>query len=289
MDGVAVAEGVPPAVDSLRSCGELGLSTETTCTHYSRTENRAENRSASTAELLQPEPELCQPAHATCQQSGGVMSRGEPWVRGLSARRLRDAAPVRFGDLADAEPAEEDCAQILKDLPRTFPGHPLFAVAVDPGTDGGSVLQPSRPDSLILPLQRVLTALVVRKPGGYTQGLNYIAAVFLLAGVAEEDTFWCIVAIAEEAFPNFYSGRLSGTKVENGIISSLLKVQHPRLYSHLAEQSIPLELFTTEVRSQTRLQAPSTMDALSLSTVFLTRCLHWQFSRRVFWHRWLAY
>eukprot|EP01043_Picozoa_sp_COSAG02_P027149 COSAG02_NODE_1587_length_11808_cov_8.640875_4_plen_373_part_00 len=275
----AVAEGLTPedSLPSIRS--EQGFVTESGTENCA--ENRAESRTESTAAELQPEPEpepepgphreICQ---RDIEESRGE-SRGEPWVRGLSARRLRDAAPVCFGHLAHAEPEEEDRVQILKDLPRTFPEHPLFAVAVDPGKDGDHVLQPSRPDSLILPLQRVLTALVVRKPGGYTQGMNYIAAVFLLAGVAEEDTFWCIVAIAEVAFPNFYSGHLSGTKVENAIINSLLKVQHPRLYRHLAELRIPLELFTTEVRSQNA--PPSTVLVHGVST----RCVHWQISRCV--------
>lgn len=180
---------------------------------------------------------------------GVSMSRGEMWVRGSGARRIRDAAPVCFEQLASTAPTEEDRVQILKDLPRTFPEHPFFAVDVDPGTDGGDVLQPSHPDSLIMSLQRVLTALVVRKRGGYTQGLNFVAAVVLLAGVSEEDTFWCVVAVVEELFPNFYADNLSGTKVENAILNSLVNQHYPRLSSHLADLNIPLELFSTEVRA----------------------------------------
>lgn len=190
-------------------------------------------------------------------QRGVSMSRGEMWVRGSGARRLRDAAPVCFTELVSTAPTEEDRVQILKDLPRTFPEHPFFAVDVDPGKDGGDTLQPSHPDSLIKPLQRVLTALVVRKPGGYTQGLNFVAAAILLAGVNEEDTFWCVVAVVEELFPNFYADNLSGTKIENAILNSLLNQHYPRLSRHLAELSIPLELFTTEVRAQNTRQSLS--------------------------------
>lgn len=180
-------------------------------------------------------------------QRGVSMPRGEQWVQGSGARRLRDTAPVSFTELLAIAPSEEDRVQILKDLPRTFPEHPFFAVDVDPGKDGGDTLQPSDPaNSLIFPMQRVLTALVVRTQGGYTQGLNFIAAVILLAGVSEEDTFWCVVAVVEELFPNFYSDELSGTKIENAIIGTLLKQQLPLLSSHLVEMGIPAELFTTE-------------------------------------------
>ena len=86
--------------------------------------------------------------------------------------------------------------------------------------------------SLVEPLVNVLMAVVADTPSvGYTQGLNFVAAVILLAGVSEEDTFWCVVAVVEELFPNFYSDTLSGTKIENAIIGTLLKQQLPRLSS----------------------------------------------------------
>jgi len=197
------------------------------------------------------------------------MSRGEMWVRGSGARLLREAAPVDFAALVAEGPSEEDRVQILKDLPRTFPEHPFFAVDVDPGKDGGDTLRCSHPDSLIESLQRVLTALVVRTAGGYTQGLNFIAAVILLAGVSEEDTFWCVVAIVEELFPNFYSDNLSGTKTENAILNALLKQQLPRLAAHLAELSIPLELFSTEwVMTLLAKVLPISMDENPCARVF---------------------
>lgn len=205
-------------------------------------------------------------------QRGVSMTRGEMWVRGSGARQLRDAAPRCFEELAGVQPAEEDRVQILKDVPRTFPEHPFFAVAVDPGKDGGNTLQPSHPDSLIVPLQRVLTALVVRTPGGYTQGVNFIAAVILLAGVSEEETFWCLIAVIEELFPNFYADNLSGTKVENAIIESLLKQHYPSLSTHLAELGIPLELFTTEVRARNAWERLSLRVCSALSPVSLTCC-----------------
>lgn len=202
-------------------------------------------------------------------QRGVSMSRGEMWVRGSGARRLRDAAQQCYTELALTEPTEEDRIQILKDLPRTFPEHPFFAVAVDPGKDGGDTLQPSHTHSLIRPLQRVLTALVVRKPGSYTQGLNFVAGVILLAGVNEEDTFWCIVAVVEELFPNFYADNLSGTKVENAIVKSLLKQHYPRMSHHLAELGIPPELFTTEVRTHLHAYVCVCNQALVAEVIFV--------------------
>lgn len=56
-------------------------------------------------------------------------------------------------------------------------------------------------------LRRVLLAYSMRNDAvGYCQGLNRLAAVALLF-MAEEDAFWCLVAIVETVMPKDYFGR----------------------------------------------------------------------------------
>jgi hypothetical protein len=97
--------------------------------------------------------------------------------------------------------------QVRKDLPRTFPTHPRFEVTDNPGQDGGDTLTPAAADSLIPSLQRVLLAICARQPEtGYTQGMNYVAAILLLE-LPEADAFWVMVAVIEELYPDFYGDK----------------------------------------------------------------------------------
>eukprot|EP01052_Picozoa_sp_SAG31_P025524 SAG31_NODE_2241_length_6110_cov_3.386292_2_plen_151_part_00 len=60
--------------------------------------------------------------------------------------------------------------QVRKDLPRTFPLHPRFAVSANPGQDGSIAVVGADSDSLIGALERVLLALCAWQPQtGYTQ------------------------------------------------------------------------------------------------------------------------
>ena len=62
---------------------------------------------------------------------------------------------------------------------------------------------------------------------------------------------------------------MSGTKTENAILNALLKQQLPRLAAHLAELSIPLELFSTEwVMTLLAKVLPISMDENPCARVF---------------------
>jgi hypothetical protein len=77
----------------------------------------------------------------------------------------------------------------MKDIPRTFPGHPLF----------------EKPTTR-LAMCNVLSAFAVRNEDiGYCQGSNFICGVLLLL-MEEEQAFWMLDTIVNETLPEFYYG-----------------------------------------------------------------------------------
>lgn len=61
-----------------------------------------------------------------------------------------------------------------------------------------------REQSLVVPLLRVLSAICVRSPQrGYTQGMNFVAAVLLLH-VPEEAAFWCLAGVQDIVIPQLW-------------------------------------------------------------------------------------
>eukprot|EP01063_Lacrimia_lanifica_P024318 TRINITY_DN32246_c0_g1_i1.p1 TRINITY_DN32246_c0_g1~~TRINITY_DN32246_c0_g1_i1.p1 ORF type:complete len:357 (+),score=135.29 TRINITY_DN32246_c0_g1_i1:70-1071(+) len=72
--------------------------------------------------------------------------------------------------------------KIEKDVHRAFPSHPFF--------------QDKRGQDSLL---HVLVATAAFDPKlAYTQGMGFVAGMFLLHGVSEEETFWCMVALSHD-------------------------------------------------------------------------------------------
>lgn len=94
-------------------------------------------------------------------------------------------------------------------------------------------------------LRRVLTAYSQRNPRvGYCQGMNRLAAVALLF-LAEEDAFWCLVAIVEMIMPqDYYSQNLMGAHVDQYVLKELLQEKLPTLSQHFERYDIELSLFS---------------------------------------------
>jgi hypothetical protein len=108
---------------------------------------------------------------------------------------------------------------IEKDLERTFPHHPYF----NPRGMG------------MLKLKHVLHAFCWRSPLiKYCQSFNFIAAMLLLVYDDEESAFWMLCHVVEQLLPNDYYGEgLLGIKVDQEVVSSLLRDLYPKLANHL--------------------------------------------------------
>uniref|UniRef100_A0A6B2L4B7 Rab-GAP TBC domain-containing protein n=1 Tax=Arcella intermedia TaxID=1963864 RepID=A0A6B2L4B7_9EUKA len=112
---------------------------------------------------------------------------------------------------------------IEKDLPRTFPLHPVFISKE--GTDA---------------LRRILLAFSIRHPQiGYTQGMNFLAG-FLLLLMEEELAFKVLIIIVEYFIPQYYMTDMPGLHADQMVLAILVRDELPRLHQHL--QSLQLDL-----------------------------------------------
>ena len=83
-------------------------------------------------------------------------------------------------------------------------------------------------------LRNILTAYAAHDPVmGYVQSMNFIAAFLLLAGLAEEDAFWCLVALVDEVLPGYFSEGMAAAKLDQRVFSRLLHIHLPPVGLHL--------------------------------------------------------
>ena len=116
-----------------------------------------------------------------------IMMRREIWPLFLGIDRIKRQYTdcfwdkVKQGDGVDADTR----GRIGRDLDRTFPTDAFFQTA-----DGRQKLN------------NVLLACAAFDPKlGYTQGMAFCAGMFLIHGICEEDSFWCMIALScGEAF-----------------------------------------------------------------------------------------
>lgn len=129
---------------------------------------------------------------------------------------VMEAESLDNGTIASTKKNEENwLPQIEKDLHRTFPDHPLM--------DGKGRAA----------LRRILAAYSRRNPDvGYCQGLNFLAAAFLLL-VPEEDAFWYMTAMAEDLLTGYFDARMIAPQVDAAAFGHLLRAAAPRLAKHL--------------------------------------------------------
>ena len=86
----------------------------------------------------------------------------------------------------------------------------------------------------MVPLLRVLSAMCVRSPQrGYTQGMNFVAAVLLLH-VPEEVAFWCLAGVQDILIPQVWDEPTRiGRVVELQLLDNVLSSANPRLFERL--------------------------------------------------------
>ena len=116
--------------------------------------------------------------------------------------------------------------QIDKDLPRTFPGHPLLDGI---GRDA---------------LRRVLCAYALHNPAvGYCQGMNFLAALLLLL-MEEEPAFWCLSALVEDVLPGYYGNTMLASAVDQAVLRTFVDARFPRVGAALDDAGVPLAAVT---------------------------------------------
>lgn len=75
---------------------------------------------------------------------------------------------------------------------------------------------------------------------GYTQGMNYLVGIALLAGLREEHCFWLLTTITEN-WCRYFDVNLTSLKVDLQVVNDLLFKHVPRLMAHLHKLQCPVE------------------------------------------------
>jgi hypothetical protein len=98
-------------------------------------------------------------------------------------------------------------------------------------------------------LRRVLRAYSQIDPDvGYCQGMNFIAAMFLMF-LSEEESFWLLVVVMNEepySLRELFGEDMSGAREVLFIAEKLVKQFLPKLYKHMHKEGIHHSMFVTQ-------------------------------------------
>jgi len=138
-------------------------------------------------------------------------------------------------------------AAIEKDIPRTFPKHQMFC-SQEESTNPNDATSSSSGGRASL--RRVLRAYSQYDSDvGYCQGMNFIAAMFLIFTSSEEEAFWLLVVVMNEEpykLRELYGEDMSGTKEVLFIADKLMKQFVPKLTKHFDNEGIHNSMFVTQ-------------------------------------------
>ncbi|KAL1499441.1 hypothetical protein AB1Y20_011645 [Prymnesium parvum] len=138
------------------------------------------------------------------------------------------AAGRRIEDEA-ASTSSETVAAILRDLHRTFPGHPALTA------------------DFLQSVKHVLLAYAARNPEvAYCQGMNFVCAAILMVVPEEEPAFWALCYLAEEVLVDHYVQSMIGHKVDQQVAEQLVEQELPRVSAHLRSLSLSLSFVTSQ-------------------------------------------
>jgi len=130
-------------------------------------------------------------------------------------------------DLCREELSEGVKGKIELDIPRTFPD--LF-------TDG-------QRDSL----RRVLNAYAANhRHAGYCQGINFIAAVFLLMGFDDATTYSAMTHLLHSVCPGYHDCSLEGFRRDALVLQRLVDKVLPDVSDALRQQNVPVDILAID-------------------------------------------
>lgn len=164
--------------------------------------------------------------------------RGAAWFYYAKGPAILGRHAGLYDQLVKQKAKDLDADIIERDLHRTFPDNIHFR---PPGTSTvtGETPDPNNPDdaepAMISSLRRVLHAFSIYNPKiGYCQSLNFIAGLLLLFVPTEEQCFWLLNVITRTFLPGTHETNLHGSKVDLGVLMTVLHDSMPDLWSKLA-------------------------------------------------------
>ncbi|EPX74554.1 GTPase activating protein [Schizosaccharomyces octosporus yFS286] len=164
------------------------------------------------------------------KQGVPVPYRPKVWLECSAARQLH--VPGYYDELLAKSDTSDPSnrIQIDQDIKRTLVGNVFF------GGNGPGVPK----------LRRVLLAYSLHNPEvGYCQGMNVIAAFFLLIYASEEDVFYLIMSLIENYLPkNYFTEDLLGSRADQIVLKEYVSLLLPQISSHLETLKVDLEAVT---------------------------------------------
>jgi TBC1 domain family member 2A len=172
-----------------------------------------------------------------CRKGVPPQLRKWVWMEISGAAARQKAAPAGYFRMAieEGRTTSPFVHQINLDVPRTFPN--CAWVQSEPGQAS---------------IRRVLLAFAHHNPRvGYCQGMNYVAALLLLAlGHDEEEAFWVLASLIDDdrgiLYQDMYADGLAGCHVEMRSLGELVEAKLPRLAAHMAALRCDMSLLATD-------------------------------------------
>jgi hypothetical protein len=157
--------------------------------------------------------------------------RGQVWCKLAEIESVQQNYPKNyFTHLQSLELQQNVECEIKNDIDRTFPNHIKFC------NEGG---QQS--------LYRVLRAYAAFDPEvSYTQGMSFIAGMFLLF-LSEEESFWMLVVLLyQNDFRKFYVHGMPKLYCCFYVANGLLRHHEKKVFLKLRKESISIPLYATQ-------------------------------------------
>lgn len=165
--------------------------------------------------------------------------RAKVWMHYSGASKKLQENPGRYSlflQIVESDETSNEYADAInKDLHRTFPDNSNFACDVQ-HPDGSTTVEPHSNEK-IQQLRRVLLAFSVHSPDiGYCQSLNFLAG-FLLLILNEEETFWMLVTIVHDIFPqNMFDTTMEGANIEQTVLMMMVYEKMPGVWAKVGNK-----------------------------------------------------
>ncbi|KAL9550570.1 hypothetical protein PS6_005476 [Mucor atramentarius] len=183
-------------------------------------------------------PDFCPQLSRYVRKGIPHAQRAKVWMHYSGASKKLQENPGRYSlflELTENDTNNEYADAIDKDLHRTFPDNSYFACDVQQ-TDGSTRMEPES-NVKIQQLRRVLLAFSVHSPDiGYCQSLNFLAG-FLLLVLNEEETFWMLVTIVHDLFPqSMFDTTMEGAHIEQTVLMMMVYEKMPGVWAKIGSK-----------------------------------------------------
>lgn len=156
--------------------------------------------------------------------------RAEVWGSILGSDVAQRESPKAYGLYLEEGPSEKTCDEIERDLHRTFASNKKFQAE-----EGRSALR------------NVLRAFAVHNPRvRYCQGLNFVAAIFLMF-MDEERAFWALASAVDRlGVERYYTEGMVLLRADHKVLYHLIRIKLPKIYKLFVDQRIELSCISSE-------------------------------------------